>query len=102
MEPETLFPMRLPDRWVTATTPSPSSRARSVRYAVSKPLSETAQLLQGRRAYRLAHRRVFKGICFSAEEETSHANDLGFGAGRSGAVGNPSKRPAASGGAASL
>src|SRR5215472_16876272 len=38
----------------------------------------------------------------SAEEETSHANDAGFGAGRSGAVGDPSKCSAASGGAASL
>src|SRR5262252_2597842 len=38
----------------------------------------------------------------SAEEETSHANDVGFGPGRSGAVGDPSKCSAASGGAVSV
>jgi hypothetical protein len=38
----------------------------------------------------------------SSEEETSHANDAGFSAGRSGAVGDPRKCSTASGGAASL
>src|SRR5262245_55397317 len=38
----------------------------------------------------------------SAEEETIHANDAGFDAGRSGPVGNPSQCSAASRGAAGL
>src|SRR5262249_27351237 len=55
----------------------------------------------GRRAYRVAQPIVERRM-LSAEEETSHANDAGFDAGRPGAVGYPSKCSTASWGAASL
>src|SRR5215471_21669917 len=87
-------------RWKAESTSGKEPEAGVVfTNAVSKPLSETAQLLLAG-GHIESHSRLLKGVCFSAEEETSHANDAGFDAGRSGAVGYPSK--CASWGAASL